>query len=70
MDKTIYKRTIPKGFVHELSMEEFGLFMTLGLYDLNTFTISDLIPYFRNREKEIKEVLQRLEWYGYLQRMV
>lgn len=70
MDKTIYKRTIPKGFVPELSMEEFGLFMTLGLYDLSTFTISDLIPYFRNREKEIKEVLQRLEWYGYLQRMV
>ena len=51
-------------------MEEFGLFMTLGLYGLNTFTISDLIPYFRNREKEIKEVLRRLEWYGYLQRMV
>lgn len=70
MDKTIYKRTIPKGFVYELSMEEFGLFMTLGLYDLNTFTISDLVPYFRNQEKEIKEVLQRLEWYGYLQRMV
>ena len=70
MDKTIYKRIIPKGFVHELSMEEVGLFMTLGLYGLNTFTISDLIPYFRNREKEIKEVLQRLEWYGYLQRMV